>query len=152
MIRSGPAVIRIASEGVSAGSTAVSALTPREALLVGAIAERVAELLRDDDAPTAHRLVSAAEVARELDVGRQWVYEHAEQLGARRLGDGPRGRLRFDLETARAASACLTSKRSHGHKASAGAKPRGASDENGRHLPNRLPQPGSILAVRPRKA
>lgn len=116
-----------------------------------AIAERVAELLRDDDAPAAHRLVSAAEIARELNVGRQWVYEHADELGARRLGDGPRARLRFDLETVRAASVCLISKTSHGQEASAGAKSEDASNRYERRLPNRLPEPGSILAVRPRK-
>jgi hypothetical protein len=135
----------------SAYGTAASALTPRELLLVDAIAERVAELLRDDDAPAAHRLVSAAEIARELNVGRQWVYEHAEQLGARRLGDGPRGRLRFALEAVRAASVCLISKRSHDRDDSAGAKSGGAIKRRGRRLPNRLPEPGSILAVRPRK-
>jgi hypothetical protein len=126
-------------------------LTSRELLLVDAIAERVAELLRDDDAPAPHRLVSAAEVARELNVGRQWVYEHADELGARRLGDGPRGRLRFDLETVRAASVCLTSKQSHSRNTSTGAKSAPAPERRGRRLPNRLPEPGSILAVRPRK-
>jgi len=125
-------------------------LTPREMLLADAIAERVAKLL-SADVPAESRLVSAAEVARELNVGRQWVYEHAEQLGARRLGDGPRARLRFDLETIRAASACLTSKQSHGRKPSPVAKSAVADESSRRRLPNRLPEPGSILAVRPRK-
>ncbi len=133
------------------GADHAETLTLRELLLVDAIAERVAELLRDDDTPTAHRLVSAAEVARELHVGRQWVYEHAGELGARRLGDGPRGRLRFDLETVRAASVCLASKQSHGRNTSAGAESAAAPEPRGRRLPNRLPEPGSILAVRPRK-
>lgn len=44
------------------------------------------------------RLVDAATVARRLGVTRNWVYAHADQLGAMRLGDG-RGRLRFDLAT-----------------------------------------------------
>lgn len=127
-------------------------LTARELLLADAIAERVAGLLHIEGASAADRLVTAAEVAHELRVERQWVYEHAEELGARRLGDGPRGRLRFDLETVRAASVCLRSKQSHSNNTSAGAKSQGASDRGGRRLPNRLPQPGSILAVRPRKA
>jgi hypothetical protein len=131
--------------------SASDGLTPRELALADAIAERVAELL-SGDAPTKPHLASAAEVARELGVGRQWVYEHAEQLGAHRLGDGPRARLRFDLETVRAASVCSASKQSHARNASAGAKSQDASDRSGRRLPNRLPQPGSILAVRPRKA
>jgi hypothetical protein len=128
-----------------------SALTLRELLLVEAIAERVAELLRDDDASGGRRLMSAAEVARELNVGRQWVYAHAEELGGRRLGDGPRGRLRFDLETIRAASACLASNQSHGRNASPRAESAATTEPSGRRLPNRLPEPGSILAVRPRK-
>jgi hypothetical protein len=135
-----------------AGAHDAETLTPRELLLVDAIAKRVAERLRDDDAPTAHRLVSAAEVARELNVARQWVYEHAAELGARRLGDGPRGRLRFDLETVRAASVCLTSKQSHDLNTSTGAESAPAPDRHKRRLPTHLPEPGSILTVRPRKA
>jgi hypothetical protein len=125
-------------------------LTPRELLLAEAIADRVAELLHDKDSSAGHRLVSAAEVARELHCGRQWVYEHADELGARRLGDGPRGRLRFDLETVRAASVCLIGKRSHGPNPSTGAESATMREPRTRRLPNRLPEPGSILAVRPR--
>jgi hypothetical protein len=128
-----------------------TALTPHELLLVEAIAERVAELLRAEDVPARSTLVSAAEVARELNVGRQWVYEHADELGGRRLGDGPRGRLRFDIETVRAASVCLISKQSHGRNASAVAKSEDTPRRQGRRLPNRLPEPGSILAVRARE-
>ena len=29
-------------------------------------------------------------------VGRRWVYDHADYLGAKRLGAGKRPRLRFD--------------------------------------------------------
>jgi hypothetical protein len=43
----------------------------------------------------AGRLIDAAAVARRLGVRRNWVYAHAAQLGAVRLGGG-RGRLRFD--------------------------------------------------------
>lgn len=42
------------------------------------------------------RMISAEEVSRRWGVGRRWVYNHAEQLGALRLGDGRRPRLRFD--------------------------------------------------------
>lgn len=48
-------------------------------------------------------LVDAATVAQKLGVSRDCVYSHADELGGRRLGDGPRGRLRFDLEQAFAA-------------------------------------------------
>lgn len=57
---------------------------------------RVAALLLREAPPVAARLVDAATLATILDVERDWVYAHAEQLGAVRLG-GPRGRLRFDL-------------------------------------------------------
>jgi hypothetical protein len=42
-------------------------------------------------------LVDAETVARYLDVERDWVYQHAVELGARRLGTGPKARLRFSL-------------------------------------------------------
>ena len=41
-------------------------------------------------------LIDAAEVARRLGVSREYVYDHAAELGAERLGTGPRARLRFD--------------------------------------------------------
>jgi hypothetical protein len=50
------------------------------------------------------RLVSAAELADYLGVKRAWVYENAISLGAKPLGDGPKPRLRFDLEEAKSCS------------------------------------------------
>lgn len=44
-------------------------------------------------------LINAAEVARRFGISRSTVYERAEQLGAIRLGDGPKARLRFDPQT-----------------------------------------------------
>ena len=41
-------------------------------------------------------LLTASEVAAAFNVTRGWVYAHADELGAIRLGDGPRPRLRFD--------------------------------------------------------
>jgi hypothetical protein len=67
------------------------------------IAQRVAELLREQHAShtdDATRLLDAAQLARRLGVSRDWVYAHANELGALVLGTGPRARLRFDLETA----------------------------------------------------
>jgi hypothetical protein len=72
------------------------------------LAEGLADLLAaaattaPEPAP-ATRLVDAATVARELAVSRSFVYEHAAELGAARIGAGQRPRLRFDLERARAA-------------------------------------------------
>ena len=70
---------------------------------IEAIARRVAELVSPPapaDAPPV-RLLSATEVSQALGVERSWVYEHAIELGAIRIGDGPRPRLRFDLKTVR---------------------------------------------------
>lgn len=41
-------------------------------------------------------LIDAAEVARRLGCSRDHVYSHADELGAVRVGVGPRPRLRFD--------------------------------------------------------
>lgn len=67
--------------------------------LVELAAERAAEKLRGDN-PQHTELVDAATVARHLGVHRDTVYAHADELGARRAGEGERPRLRFDLETA----------------------------------------------------
>jgi predicted DNA-binding transcriptional regulator AlpA len=66
---------------------------------VEALARRLAELLADRSdpgPPSARRLMTAAEVSAWWGVERPWVYAHADQLGARRLGAGQRPRLRFD--------------------------------------------------------
>jgi hypothetical protein len=72
----------------------------RDSELVEAIAVRVVELLGGPPTVDPGGLVDAATLARELGVERDWVYDHAAQLGSIRLG-GPRGRLRFDLASVR---------------------------------------------------
>jgi hypothetical protein len=73
---------------------------------IDALARRVAVLI-GPSAPTSTPsgevrggspggLLSAAQVAERFNVDRDWVYAHADQLGARRLGTGPKPRLRFD--------------------------------------------------------
>lgn len=62
-----------------------------------AIAREIAALLPTGPAP---RLVDAATLAKILGLSRDAIYERAEELGAVRIGDGPRPRLRFDVETA----------------------------------------------------
>jgi len=67
------------------------------AALADLVAERVAARLGDGRRPDEEeRLLKAAEVARRFRVSPEWVRENAERLGALRLGDGPRPRLRFD--------------------------------------------------------
>ncbi|HEY1277446.1 MAG TPA: hypothetical protein VGF25_21240 [Thermoleophilaceae bacterium] len=76
-----------------------------ETQLVDAIARRVVELLdgsraRADAARPAtepgNACLTVSQVAARYRVSRSWVYAHQRQLGAMRLGDGPRARLRFD--------------------------------------------------------
>lgn len=59
------------------------------------IAQRVVQLLGEIDLAGPGRYVDAATLAAELGVERDWVYAHADELCALRLG-GPNGRLRFD--------------------------------------------------------
>lgn len=77
-----PEEVRLAPESIEALVTALA-----EALAGGPPARPGAE---------EPRMISAEEVSRRWGVGRRWVYNHAERLGARRLGDGSRPRLRFD--------------------------------------------------------
>jgi hypothetical protein len=64
---------------------------------IEAIARRVAELVRPDrERPV--RYLTVAELAAQFGVSTEWVYEHKAELGAIRLGDGPKARLRFDRE------------------------------------------------------
>ena len=63
---------------------------------VEALAQRLAELLAPSQPSVSRRLLTAAEVSEWWGVERSWVYAHADDLGARRLGAGPRPRLRFD--------------------------------------------------------
>jgi hypothetical protein len=92
---------------------AATEITPQA---IEQIAQRVAQLLRHELEPTDATdeptpvlnplelkppLVDAATVAVALGVSRVFVYDHAYELGGRRIGNGPRGRLRFDLDEAR---------------------------------------------------
>jgi hypothetical protein len=68
---------------------------------IEALAGRLAQLLaavppKTEAARGRKKMLSAAEVADLFGVSRRWVYDHAEVLGARRLGSGIRPRLRFD--------------------------------------------------------
>jgi hypothetical protein len=80
---------------------------PREVRLapesIEALALRLSELLgraeeSADPNDSGQRMLTAAEVSRLWGISRRWIYENADSLGARRIGDGPRPRLRFDPE------------------------------------------------------
>lgn len=96
---------------------------------IEAIACRVAELL-GGSAREPTGLVDAATLARVLGISRATVYANASKLGAMRLGDvgeDKRPRLRFDVDTARAAMTSGTSSRQPESPQSptASGKPRG---------------------------
>lgn len=129
-----------------------AALTPEQAELVEAIAERVVELLLPQPEVRRGRLLTAAELAVELGVARSFVYEHADGLGAVRLGDGSKPRLRFDPERARAAASCSEGKRSQGDLASGGGRSGAPAASRRRRLPNGLPKPGTVLTIRGQEA
>src|SRR4051794_18958191 len=141
-----------AGQAPARGHTSVSVERIAEALAPRVAALLLPQLLAALNAPASAtpRMVDAAELAGVLGVRRAWVYEHSAELGASRLGTGPRGRLRFDVETARAAFLRCAGKESQtadapipiGDRASS--RPR----RSGRRT-TRLPEPGSILASKP---
>jgi hypothetical protein len=94
------------SEQLPLSSALVEALAES---LAEPLAHRVVEILRTEaPSPTGdppRRWLTAKEVAQRLGVTRRWVYEHASELGARRIGSGPRPRLRFWPEAVTAAVA-----------------------------------------------
>jgi hypothetical protein len=110
-------------------------LTARDLALVDAVAERVLELVAERGAPRGRSpLVSAGELAEILGTSRDYVYRHADDLGAVRLGgDGPRSehggsRLRFDVEKAIAAQ----SARQASESSQTADPPAGAGNQAGR--------------------
>jgi hypothetical protein len=44
---------------------------------------------------TDDELISPGELAQRLGRKREWVYDHADELGAKRIGSGPKPRLWF---------------------------------------------------------
>jgi hypothetical protein len=66
---------------------------------IEAIAELVVERLAEHETrPARIGLATAGEVAERYGVSVSWVYANKARLGAVVLGDGPKARLRFDLE------------------------------------------------------
>lgn len=143
---------RPASAAISPPSAKPSNVELREAEFVEAIAERVVDLLvARGVAPARSGMLTAGELADELGVARSFVYEHADELGAVRLGGGSKPRLRFDLGAARSALSCLAGKRSEAPNASVGGDSQQPSPPRARRLPSRVPKPGAVLAVRGRR-
>jgi hypothetical protein len=85
----GPAPLRLSVGEIEAIAAATAA----------AVAERILEVLHERE---RQGFVDAAELARVLGVDREWIYTHSDELGAIRLSEGPRPRLRFELAGAMA--------------------------------------------------
>jgi hypothetical protein len=82
-------------------------LTPQS---VEQVASRVVQLLHrhEQNQQQAHTgepvgMVTVAEFAAHYKLNPGWVYEHADELGATRIGNGPKARIRIDFQTAKAA-------------------------------------------------
>jgi hypothetical protein len=85
--------------------------------------------------------VAAAAVAQHLGVDVSYVYEHAGELGARRLGTGPKARLRFRLDLVD--SALIPARRgadSAGRPRRVNPRPRRTSSRSTPLLPIRAPR------------
>jgi hypothetical protein len=108
-----------------------------EALLDKLLARLDGEELHHD--PPRRRYVDAAELADELGMSRDWVYDNSKLLGAERRGTGPKSRLRFDLDRARAAAAASTRAES---------KPRARTSRRARRRPGMTRNGVPLLPVR----
>jgi hypothetical protein len=62
------------------------------------IARRVVEVLREVEGPMNRGLLKTEEAAQLLGVDAEWVRANRVALGAVKLGDGPKARLRFPRE------------------------------------------------------
>ncbi len=85
---------------VDIGAEMESARIKLDPQTIEAIARRVVELLDRRGLSGGPELVDAAELARRLGIERSWVYTHAIELGAVKLGSGRKPRLRFDPQVA----------------------------------------------------
>jgi hypothetical protein len=110
--------------------------------LIRGIARCIAELLESSLAaragPAGGELVDAANLAQLLGVSRDFVYDHAAELGAIPLSDTGRPRLRFNPDIARATLAARSKRAT---------KSRYAPANRTRQRPRSAPRP-PLLPIR----
>lgn len=90
------------SRGDGGEAVSVPLLPPDQEAFIDAVARRVIALL-DEREPPSVGLVDARTLARMFGMSVSSVHEHADELGAVRLGVGARPLVRFEVEQARAA-------------------------------------------------
>jgi hypothetical protein len=78
-----------------------AAIAPR---ITDALAPQLARALQTEfpavqPEPQSEEWITASETARRFHMSAATIYAHADELGARRLGDGPKARLRFHPPT-----------------------------------------------------
>jgi hypothetical protein len=85
-----------------------------ESHFIDAVARRVVELLESGrgnrtSAPCngPGEYLTVAQVAERYQVSRSWVYAHQRELGAIRMGSGPKAHLRFDAHVVAKAIAAM---------------------------------------------
>jgi hypothetical protein len=91
---------RLLDSGIEMASTRIKLDPPT----IEAIARRVVELL-EQRGLQKRELVDAAELARRLGIERSWVYSHAIELGAVKLGNGAKPRATVRSADRRASAA-----------------------------------------------
>ena len=90
-------------------------------------------------------LLTVREVAAYLSVSEKWVRGHADELGVIRLGRP----LRFDAAVLREWVICCANRNSAQLSARESNASAGTAAGRTAAVPNRVPEPGSILSVRP---
>jgi hypothetical protein len=106
---------------------------------VTAIADAVVE--RMAGRASTPELVDVATIARRFGLSTAYVYDHAAELGAVRIGGGTRPRLRFDpsVVAERIGTPCSASSTSQSRKPASRAKPRRTGAAKGQNGPRVLP-------------
>jgi hypothetical protein len=105
--------------------------------IADATVQRLVPLVAPQQPPT-FALVDVRELAADLGVSTDYVYAHARELGAMRLGSGPKARIRFDLDRARRALEDHPRAQNGGPQRGKSVGARG-SGAGGRKLRGRLP-------------
>jgi excisionase family DNA binding protein len=109
--------------------------------IADAVADRLLDRLAGQPLPTG-QLLTASEAAERLGVSKDYIYAHADDLGALRIGDGPDKRPRLRFSAADLDSACSESKRSQP------AASRTPKRKTPRHRPQGVGQKPDLLPIR----